>query len=74
MTEVDEVAAAMLPKYLEHMKGAPEVYQGHSAVGIRKYVMRELRATESYNVIDAVSDALIELVFPNKGPSPYQPF
>lgn len=36
--------------------------------------MRELHATESYGVIDAVSYALIELVFPDNGPSPYQPF
>ena len=73
MSEVEEVATAMLPRYLEHMKSAPWIYQGHTVVGIREYVMRELRATESYGVIDGVSDALIELVFPNNGPSPYQP-
>lgn len=74
MTEIEEVATAMLPRYLEHMKSVPWTYQGHTVVGIREYVMRELRATESYGVIDAVSYALIELVFPDNGPSPYQPF
>lgn len=74
MTEAEEVAAAMLPNYLEHKKRVPVFYRGHSVVGVRDYVMRQLQATESYTVIDAVSDALVELVFPNGGPSPYQPY
>lgn len=71
MTEAEEVAAAMLPDYLEYKKSASMSYRGHSAVGVRNYVMRQLQDTESYNVIDAVSDALVELVFPNGGPSPH---
>ena len=59
MTEADEVAAAMLPKYLQECSL-------HSMAGVREWVMKELSAYESYNVIDAVQAALIALVMPNR--------
>lgn len=58
MTEADEVAAAMLPKYLKECSV-------HSTVSVKNWVMQELEATESYNVIDAVQAALVSLVMVN---------
>lgn len=71
LSEADEVALAMLPQYLEYKKSLPWFRQGHSARGVINWVRDQLSETESYVVMDAVADALKELVFPNGGPSPY---
>jgi len=62
MTECEEVARTMLPGFLAERDARHSV--GHMFMRPQDYVMRELRATESYNVIDAVSAALDALVYP----------
>jgi hypothetical protein len=62
MDECDEVAAAMLPKYLEWKAGLPFPFQGHSSASVANYVMAQLREYESYVVIDNVTEALQKLV------------
>lgn len=66
MTEAEEVAEAMLPQYHEWKKSLHWSKQGHSVVGVKDWVMQQMREYESYNVIDAVQAALVELVFPPK--------
>lgn len=57
MTEAEEVAENLLPKYFA------EVYI-HSGVGLRRWVTEQLRATQSYNTIDAVAEAMDKIIFP----------
>lgn len=63
MTECEELAEALLPKYYQWNLSLEYVRQGHSKVKIANWVMQRLRATESYVVIDNVIDALQKLVF-----------
>ena len=57
----------MLPGYLAYKASLPWQQQGHSSSAIAKYVMAELRATESYVVIDNVTEALQKLVLHHCG-------
>jgi hypothetical protein len=66
MTECEEVARAMLPRFLAERDAAHN--QGRMFMRPQDYVMRELRATESYTVIDNVSAALVALVYPPRNP------
>jgi hypothetical protein len=63
MTECEELAQALLPKYYQWNSTLEYVRQGHSSVKIKNWVMQRLRATESYVVIDNVTQAIDKLVF-----------
>ena len=66
MAECEEVAASMLPTYLEWNSTLPDMKQAHSMAKIRNWVQTQMRAFESYTVMDNVTEALIELVMPNR--------
>lgn len=60
MTELDEVAAAMLPGYLAHREQRWK--EGRLAGSVAQYVERQMSADESYNVIDGVIASLEPMV------------
>lgn len=62
MTEAEEVAKVMLVAYNQWNATLPEMHRGYSSTKVRNYVNRMLRETESYTVIDAVYEALDQLV------------
>jgi hypothetical protein len=70
MSECEEVAKTMIPRYLEWNTTLPWIKQGHSMAKIRQWVMDQMKEYESYTVIDNVAEALIELVMPNRTPPP----
>lgn len=63
MDECQELAQSLFPRYLAWNLTLDYVHQGHSAVKVTNWVMQELRATESYVVIDNVTEQLLKLVF-----------
>lgn len=67
MEECEEVARTMLPRYLDWKANLPWSMPGHSMTGIASWVMQELRATESYVVIDNVTEHLQQLVLKHCG-------
>lgn len=66
MTEADEVAASLLPHYMAYKRAQPFPRQGHSTVGIEAYVLEQLAANASYNMIGAVTDSLVKKVMGNR--------
>lgn len=59
MTEAEEVAESLLPLYLKTVSL-------HSVEGVKRFVSAKLSATESYSVIDAVTDAMVKLAMPDR--------
>ena len=66
MTECEELAESLIPKFNEWNSSKPYVEQGLSTVKIKQWVLKQLRAYESYVVIDNVSEYMINTLMPNK--------
>ena len=63
MTEIEEVAIAMIPEYFKMLK---EEGKSPSRVSIRNFVSLQMAATESFNVMDGVASFMIKTIMPNR--------
>ena len=64
MTECEELAESLIPKFYEWNSSKPYVNQGLSTTKIKQWIMEQLRATESYVVIDNVTEYMINKLMP----------
>lgn len=62
MSETQELAAALLPVYLEWVKTLPANEQGYSLRRITKWAWEQLHAYNSLGVIEEVTKELDQLV------------
>lgn len=63
MTEIEEVAIAMIPEYFKMLK---EEGKSPSRVSIRNFVLMNMSDTESFNVMDDVTSFMIKTIMPNR--------
>ena len=61
MTEIEEVAIAMIPEYLKMLK---EEGKAPSVIGISTFVVNNMSATESFNVMDGVANYMANTIMP----------
>ena len=61
MTEIEKVAIAMIPKYLKMLK---EEGKAPSVIGISTFVVNNMSATESFNVMDGVANYMANTIMP----------
>ena len=63
MTEIEEVAIAMIPEYFKMLKEEGKAPSVHS---IRVFVAINMAATESYNVMDGVISSMVKIIMPDR--------
>ena len=63
MTEIEEVAIAMIPEYFKMLK---KEGKSPSRVSIRNFVLMNMSDTESFNVMDDVTSFMIKIIMPNR--------
>ena len=61
MTEIEEVAIAMIPEYLKMLK---EEGKAPSVIGISTFVVMNMSDTESFNVMDGVANYMANTIMP----------
>lgn len=61
MTEIEEVAIAMIPEYFKMLK---EEGKAPSVIGISTFVVNNMSATESFNVMDGVANYMVNTIMP----------
>ena len=59
MTEIEEVAIAMIPEYLKMLK---EEGKAPSVTGICAFVLMNMSDTESFNVMDGVANYMANAI------------
>lgn len=63
MTEIEEVAIAMIPEYFKMLK---EEGKAPSVTSICAFVVTNMSATESYNVMDGVASSMAKIIMPDR--------
>ena len=61
MTKIEEVAIAMIPEYFKMLK---EEGKAPSVIGISTFVVNNMSATESFNVMDGVANCMANIIMP----------
>lgn len=63
MTEIEEVAIAMIPEYFKMLK---EEDKAPSVTGICAFVVMNMSDTESFKVMDGVASSMVKIIMPDR--------